>query len=39
MKDVNYDVLAERIERRELGFHEWLRARELARIHAFVNTL
>jgi asparagine synthase (glutamine-hydrolysing) len=39
MKDVDYDVLAERIARRELGFHEWLRARELARIHAFLNTL
>ena len=39
MKDVNYELLAERIERRELEFHEWLRARELARIHAFLNTL
>lgn len=34
---VNYDLLAERISRREMGFHEWLRARELARIHAFLN--
>jgi asparagine synthase (glutamine-hydrolysing) len=39
MKDVNYELLAQRIERRELEFHEWLRARELARIHAFLNTL
>ena len=34
---VDYDVLAERIRRREMTFHEWLRARELARIHAFLN--
>jgi asparagine synthetase B (glutamine-hydrolysing) len=37
IKHVHYDVLAERIARRELGFREWLRARELARIHAFLN--
>lgn len=37
MRDVNYDVLADRITRREMTFHEWLRARELARIHAFLN--
>jgi hypothetical protein len=37
MRDVNYDVLADRILRREMTFHEWLRARELARIHAFLN--
>jgi asparagine synthase (glutamine-hydrolysing) len=35
---VNYEVLAERIRRREMTFHEWLRARELARIHAFLNS-
>lgn len=34
---VDYELLAERISRREFGFHEWLRARELARIHAFLN--
>lgn len=34
---VDYDVLAERIERREMAFHEWIRARDLARIHAFLN--
>jgi asparagine synthetase B (glutamine-hydrolysing) len=34
---IDYDVLATRIAGREMGFHEWLRARELARIHAFLN--
>jgi asparagine synthase (glutamine-hydrolysing) len=34
---VNYEVLAERIERREMTFHEWIRARDLARIHSFLN--
>ena len=34
---INYDVLATRIAARNLGFREWLRARELARIHAFLN--
>jgi asparagine synthetase B (glutamine-hydrolysing) len=34
---VNYEILAERIERREMDFHEWIRARDLARIHAFLN--
>ena len=34
---VDYDVLAERIARREMAFHEWIRARDLARIHAFLN--
>jgi hypothetical protein len=34
---VNYEILAERITRRELDFHEWMRARDLARIHAFLN--
>ena len=34
---VNYERLAERIERRDLPFHEWLKARELARIHAFLS--
>lgn len=37
IKGVLYDVLAERIASRNLAFHEWLRARELARIHAFLN--
>ncbi len=37
MKDINYDVLAERIASREMTFPEWLRARELARIHAFLS--
>lgn len=34
---VDYERLAERLEKRDLGFHEWLRARELARVHAFLN--
>ncbi len=34
---VNYEVLAERIVRREMTFHEWIRARDLARIHSFLN--
>jgi asparagine synthase (glutamine-hydrolysing) len=34
---VNYEILAERIARRELDFREWMRARDLARIHAFLN--
>lgn len=34
---VNYELLAQRIAGRELAFHEWLRARELARMHAFLN--
>ena len=34
---IDYDVLATRIASRQMGFHEWLRARELARIHAFLN--
>jgi asparagine synthase (glutamine-hydrolysing) len=34
---IDYDVLATRIASRDMGFHEWLRARELARIHAFLN--
>jgi asparagine synthase (glutamine-hydrolysing) len=34
---VNYDILAERIAGREMSFHEWIRARDLARIHAFLN--
>ena len=34
---IDYDLLASRISRRELGFYEWLRARELARVHAFLN--
>jgi asparagine synthase (glutamine-hydrolysing) len=34
---VNYELLAQRIAQRDMGFREWLRARELARIHAFLN--
>jgi len=34
---VDYEKLEDRILRRELGFHEWMRARELARMHAFLN--
>jgi len=34
---IDYDMLATRIARREMGFYEWLRARELARVHAFLN--
>ena len=34
---VNYDILAERISRREMSFQEWIRARDLARIHSFLN--
>ena len=34
---IDYDILATRIASREMGFHEWLRARELARVHAFLN--
>ena len=34
---IDYDVLATRIASREMAFHEWLRARELARVHAFLN--
>ena len=34
---VDYALLAERIAGREMGFHEWLRARELARVHAFLS--
>lgn len=37
LNGVNYERLAERIERRDLPFHEWLKARELARIHAFLS--
>ncbi len=37
LKGVNYARLAERIARREMAFHEWIRARELARIHAFLS--
>ena len=37
MEGVNYDLLAERIARRDMTFHEWIRARDLARIHAFLN--
>ena len=34
---IDYNMLATRIARREMGFYEWLRARELARVHAFLN--
>ena len=34
---IDYDILATRIAGRDMGFHEWLRARELARVHAFLN--
>ena len=37
LNGVNYERLAERIARREMTFHEWIRARELARIHAFLS--
>jgi asparagine synthase (glutamine-hydrolysing) len=37
LRGVNYERLAERIARREMPFHEWIRARELARIHAFLS--
>jgi asparagine synthase (glutamine-hydrolysing) len=37
LKGVNYERLTERIERRDMPFHEWLKARELARIHAFLS--
>ena len=35
---VNYERLAARIERQDFGFMDWIRARELARCHAFLNT-
>ena len=37
LKGVDYARLAERITRREMTFYEWIRARELARIHAFLS--
>lgn len=33
---VDYDRLAERLERQDLDFYEWIWARELARVHAFL---
>lgn len=35
---VNYELLAEQLERETLSFHDWLRARDLACVHAFLNT-
>ena len=37
LNGVNYERLAERIARREMTFHEWIRARELTRVHAFLS--
>ena len=37
LNGINYERLAERIARREMTFPEWIRARELARIHAFLS--
>ena len=37
LNGVNYERLNERIARREMTFPEWIRARELARIHAFLS--
>jgi asparagine synthase (glutamine-hydrolysing) len=37
MPQVDYVVLADRIKRRALGFHDWIWARELVRIHAFLE--
>ena len=34
---VDYERLAVHLEREDLGFHEWIRVRELARCHAFLN--
>lgn len=33
---IDYDQLAQRIEREDLDFYEWIWARELARVHAFL---
>lgn len=35
---VNYERLAERLQREDLGFLDWVRVKELARCHAFLNT-
>ena len=35
---VNYARLAERIDRQDFGFMDWIRARELAKCYAFLNT-
>ena len=37
LKGINYDVLADRIAQRDMTFPEWLRARELAKIHAYLS--
>jgi hypothetical protein len=34
---VHYERLQDRIARREVGFMDWIWARELVRIHAFLN--
>ena len=38
MPGVDYELLDRRLEHRGFGFGEWLWARELATIHAFLST-